>query len=119
MNKAQSPIYVKINYENVFYAKRNILEMQMILLNILQDIERYREDRKREFVYKVRLKNLLKDAKKDVSKILDNAPKTEEMKQEEKIKKQRAMKKNKKEIELQHNIDEQLSEIKRKLQKME
>jgi len=114
--KIESVIYSKIEYEDANSAKRNILEMQASLLGMMQNIEAYKELRKRELMWKIKLKNNFKEIKDSIGEIMKEVPKTaglETIEQEHKERKKKNLRTTTGmgiEVELA-NIQEQLEQM--------
>jgi len=107
-----SIIYSKIEYEDAISAKRNLLESQANLLRILQYLNNYKSLRKKELTLKIKLKKILKEIKDNVKEVLKNAPKTQEIKDHMK---------EKKEAQESHavlSIESELSDIQDKLREL-
>ncbi len=68
--------YIKITPSEIMYSKKNLLQSQLHILEILKHYHSYQEARKEEFVLKITLKNKIEEAKESL-KILDKLlPKT-------------------------------------------
>ena len=76
-HKPANPIFSKIDYPVAKEIKKDILELQINLLNTLQNINNYKELRKKEHMYKLKLKNNLKTVNQNIRKIMLSVPKTE------------------------------------------
>ncbi|MAG07514.1 hypothetical protein CMI46_01740 [Candidatus Pacearchaeota archaeon] len=113
--KSDSPIYSKLSYENAYAIKKNMLQMQADILNIVKTIEEYKIIRKREFMLKVKLKSHFKETKTALNKLIKSVPQTEGLKE---IKKENL--KKHKEIEKTHHItiESQLMDIKQRLHEL-
>ncbi len=127
----KSPIYSKIEYEDAVSSRKNVLEMQVNLLNTLKNIEEYKDLRKKELIWKIKMKALLKDVHEKVKDIESKVPKAEELKEyhkdnilkeivtkEEKIELREETKSKEKKIKKETSIQSELEEIQRKLQEM-
>src|SRR3989344_2624614 len=126
-NKGQ--IYSRIGYEEAMSSRKNILEMQINLLNLMRNIGEYKDLRKKELIWKIKMKSLLKEVKEKVRDIESKVPKSEELKDhrkndipkemvtKEEMKEIKEFKKLKEEkIQKESSIELELEEIKRKLQ---
>src|SRR3989344_8341111 len=69
-----SALYSKIEYQTAVNAKKQSLEMQMNLLNMMNSINNYNRLRKKETVAKLKLKNNLKEIRIAANSILNNLP---------------------------------------------
>lgn len=107
MTQKESPIFSKIEYNEAVEIKKDILDIQINLLNSLKKLSAYKESRKKEFVYKLKAKNKLTEIKKEMKNLFDTLP---EIEQPEPEKKER--KKNK-------GIEGELKEIKEKLKTLQ
>ena len=101
--------HVKLNYEEALSAKKHLLASEINLLKILRKIKAYRILRKREFASKSKLKLKLNDLIKRISLIQsflphDPIPQIKE--------------KSKKVINKKTNIQDDLDDIKKKLEKL-
>ena len=114
---SENPIYSKIDYPNAISARRNLLESQANLLRSLQHLENYKDLRKKEIVWKIKLKNNVKEVKESVSKILKHVPKTSGVKQIETEFREK-QKKKKKESPVKMSVEAELSDIQRRLQEL-
>ena len=133
----KSPIYSKIEYEDAVSSRKNVLEMQVNLLNTLKNIEEYKDLRKKELIWKIKMKSLLKDVHEKVKDIESKVPKSEELKEfenkknifkdnilkeivtkEEKIELREETKSKEKKIKKESSIQSELEDIQRKLQEM-
>ena len=112
----ENTIYSRLSYESSIIAKRNVLEMEARLLEILQNIQTYRELRKREIMWKIKLKKNLKEMKEKIADIMDEVPKTPGTKviHEEHKEKERMNKKS----PINTNIELELADIQRKLEEI-
>jgi len=119
MKQQENKIYSKIDYENAFSAKKDILNAQLDLLNTIQIIEDYRILRKQEMMLKLKLKNDIRKTKENISAIIEKAPKTKSINETlVKNKEKSKMKKGKKYNGLT-NVESELEEIHEKLKKMD
>jgi hypothetical protein len=107
----ESPIFSKIPYENAVEIKRNILNTQINLLNIMKKVNDYRDLRKKEFLYKLKIKNNLKEIKEQVNYIFNTFPKTKMLDERKPIKHE----KKEKTISVTSGIDKELQEIRERL----
>ncbi len=104
--------HVKFDYEDVLSGKKQLLILEMKILETLKKIMAYKSLRKQELVSKNKLKTSLKLLKISLETIYSYVPK-EDIKM---IKEKKSFKKEKKEAT---NIQEELDEIKKKLDKLE
>ena len=117
MKKQESPIYSKIDYDHAHSAKRDVLNGQMEMLNMVRTIEEYKLLRKQELLLKLKLKNDLKKTKENISNFIEKSPKTEVI--NEAIAKNKEKSKTKKESKGLANVESELEEIQEKLKRME
>ena len=124
----KSPIYSRIGYEEAIGTKRNILEMQADLLKVIKNIEEYKDLRKKELIWKIKLKSLLKEVNDGIKYIESKVPEADELKEfnkNDKIEKKISIEEGKEfqkskeaKIKKQSSIEIELEEIKRKLEEM-
>jgi hypothetical protein len=114
-HKKENPIYSKIEYENAYRIKVNILKLQESLLNVYQSMDDYKTLRKKEMILKLKLRSEITETKKLLIQLTSSMPQTPGIK---KIRKE-IIKENE-EIPKQNNmsIETQLEEIKRRLQEL-
>lgn len=62
-------IYVKFEYNTLLDGKKQILSSQINCLNILKKMESYGLLRKKEYIYKLKIKNNIKEIKEKLSMI--------------------------------------------------
>jgi len=89
--------YLKLNYAEAVYGKKNLLHSQLGLLTSVQNLEKYRKLREEELVLKIALRKKLEESKELLDAFERLLPKTkaeEELEAEE-----RAMERSK-ELEL-------------------
>lgn len=121
-HKQADIIFSKIDYDVAKKIKKDVLELQKSLLNTLQNIENYKELRKKESMCKLKLRNTLKETNKNIQKILSHTPKTQGIeiaKKQNKIEVKRAEPKIRekiREIKQQSAIEAKLEDIQRRLQ---
>jgi len=113
--KKQDIIFSKLSPEVANSIEKNILEMQMNLLESLSNMQQYNSLRKKEFMLKTKLRNNLRDTKKNINKIINHVPKTSGVKfRRTEVK----SKQDKEQAKIQKNIDSRLGDIKDKLGRM-
>jgi len=113
-----SLIHVRLDYEEAFSTKKNLLSSQMYLLKLLRNIENYRFLKTKEFQYKQQIAKKIKETKANIRALERTLPK-------EKIPK--SLRRDTKELEKENSkikrrdksIEGQLSEIKRKLDNLQ
>ena len=103
----KAPIFSRIEYEKALELKRNNLLIQLDFLNIMKKMDEYRDLRKMEYLYKLKIKNNLKEIKSDIKKIMNNTPSEELIKiknkrEKEKKELEKLEKEEKKKLELMH-----------------
>ena len=111
----EAPIYSKIEFQNAVSAKRNMLTMQINLLNTLKNIENYKSLRKKELIAKIKLKNDLKYVKEKISKINEHLPHTKKINKPTMIHAEMW----EKEAKRNSSIEEQLLSIKKRLSELQ
>ncbi|MEK6890990.1 MAG: hypothetical protein AABX03_02535 [Nanoarchaeota archaeon] len=82
-------VYSKVDYDSMLASKKQVLAAQINCLNILKNIDSYKDLRKKEFMLKLKVKNNFKEIKESLSRINENMPKKayDELKEIEKINK--------------------------------
>lgn len=123
MEKKQQA-YVKLETEEAIIAKRDVLFLQMELLQILSKIGTYKKLRKQEIHDRVELKKRLREIKMTMGGLLELIPEVEKPKirfrrKSSEGREVREVKRKEKEATLKKNVDEQLAEIKARLQKLD
>ena len=108
----ETAVYSKIDLEQAIIAKKDILEAQMSLLQAMQKINNFKDLRKKEMMYKLKLKNDVKDIKSKVNKLISQLPQTDK---EKTVAKAKHRIKKKKSEERVKSIESQLHDIKQKL----
>ncbi|PIN94405.1 hypothetical protein COU53_03730 [Candidatus Pacearchaeota archaeon CG10_big_fil_rev_8_21_14_0_10_30_48] len=108
-------IYSKIPYEEAISTKRGILEVETSLLEIMQNIKSYRELRRKELMWKIKLKRNLGEIKEEISNILQEVPRTAGIKE---IEREHHEKNQKHKSPIGMNIEVELAEIQKKLEEM-
>ena len=111
---SSNPIYSKIEYTEAINTKRNILESEAALLKSIQRLNNYKALRKRELMFKIKLKKTVKETQDLVKEILKNVPKISK-KELNKID-ENDITSSKKSKNLPSTIESELAEIQRKLQ---
>ncbi len=123
MEKKQQA-YVRLETEEAMVAKRDVLSLQMELLQILFKISAYKKLRKQEVRDRIELKKKLREMKLGMGSLLELIPEIEKPKIKFRKKSSeergvREVKKKEKEATLKKNVDEQLAEIKERLQRLD
>lgn len=128
------PLYIQFNHDTMLEAKKQILVTQINSLNILRNINNYRDLRKKEFMYKLKIKNDLKHIKETISKMNEKLPKIhhkhtpelDETKESYSLKKsqrislhgEKEVKEVKRDLSKENSIEEQLLDIQKKLSEL-
>lgn len=104
-------LHIRLEYEEVVEGKRELLESQINLLEILKRVKNYKILRKRELILKGKLKNSLSLLNSEINQIQSHLPESEgELEIKEVMTKQ--------ETERDKNIESQLQEIREKLARL-
>ena len=74
MTKKENIVHVGVEYLEAVSAKKEILQSEANLLEIIKKIRTYSQLRKREFILKNRIKKDLAEIKESVNKIEDEIP---------------------------------------------
>jgi len=114
--KPEGAIYSRLSFEDAYETKRNILEMEAALLAMMQNIEAYKDLRRRELMWKIKLRNNYKQIEERIKDILKEVPKTEGIKQIEEEHKER--KKKGLSTSIGMSIESELMDIQKKLEEM-
>ena len=108
-------IYSKIPYEEAISTKRGILEIETSLLEIMRNIKSYKELRRRELMWKIKLKRNLGEIKEEISNILQEVPRTPGLKE---IEREHHEENQKHKSPIGMDIELELAEIQKKLEEM-
>jgi len=104
-------LHIRLEYEEAIEGKRELLESQINLLEILKRVKNYKILRKRELILKGKLKNSLSLLSSEINQIQSHLPESEgELGIKEVMTKQ--------ETEKDKNLEAQLQEIREKLAKL-
>lgn len=120
--QATSPIFSKLEHNTAKDVKKEVLEIQVNLLNAMQDMKEYNKNRKKENMYKLKLRNNLKNTNKEIRSIMKHVPDIEEINKikehdEKKLEvKTPKIKEKEKEKRQQSAIESKLDEIQKKLE---
>lgn len=120
MEKPRQQAYVRLEHEESVTAKKNILSIEMNLLQILTKIGEYKKFRKQEIRDRIELKKKLRTIKTESIEFMERVPEVEKPKL--KIKRNSSggkEVKQKKEANFQKGVEQQLAEIKERLQKLD
>lgn len=104
-------LHIRLEYEEAVEGKRELLESQINLLEILKRLKNYKILRKRELILKGKLKNSLSLLSSEINQIQSHLPESED---ELGIKREIT----EQETERDKNIESQLQEIREKLAKL-
>ena len=103
--------HVKLNYEEALSAKKQILSAELNLLQTAKRVKNYKILRRRELVFKNKLKTVLKNLKEKLRALKLTLPEEEQTIEPKTTKKRTEKRKDK-------DIKNQLEEIKEKLAKL-
>jgi len=106
--------YLRISYEDSISGKKQLLSTQLNLLNTVKRVHNYTSLRKSELTKKRKLQTALRELRTKIKSFMSTLPK-EELSTKE-IRKKLQKKKEKKE---DLNLQEQLQEIREKLEKLQ
>jgi len=115
--KQENLIYSKINYEDAYSAKKDILGAQIELLNMIRTIEEYKLLRKQELMLKLKLKSDLRKTKENITNLIEKSPKTKNI--NESIAENKESSKIKKKPKELANVESELEDIQKKLKRMD
>ena len=107
-------VHLKFSAIESIDGKREVLESQINILNLLENFKKFKDYRKQEAIEKGKAAKLMNEIFKDIDTTLELLPKKEE--QEKHIEKPLAKKTSQKyEIKEKDEISEKLKEIRKKL----
>ncbi|MAG02700.1 hypothetical protein CMI42_05160 [Candidatus Pacearchaeota archaeon] len=101
--------HVRIGYDEALRSKRNLLNSEINLLQITKSIRNYRLFRKKEFTARNKLKSQMKSLRLKFNLLASTFP------EQEKVKTKKVVKK---EDKVSRDVQEELEEIKRKLENL-
>ncbi len=113
--KKENPVYLKLEYSESVYSKKNILSAEMSLLNIAKIIKKYQLLREEEFILRTQIYKLMKEINATIRKTKTSMPSikiSEKQKPEE-------IQIRKRKIEDNQDLEKQLQEIQEKLRELE
>jgi hypothetical protein len=111
-------IHIKLNYEEAFRTKKNLLSSQMYLLKLLRNIENYKFLKTKEFQQKQIILKKIKEVKTGIrllEKILPKAKIPKSLKKDREEFQEESFKMRSRD----RSIEDQLSEIKMKLDNLQ
>lgn len=121
----ESLIHIRLDYDESLETRKEILNTQKDLINLLRTVKRYHIIRNTELQLKLMLQKKIKELKLNTTKLEQILPKIRipsilkrEEKEDDTIKRESPVKKMKKE-DYDKNIEEQLKEIQEKLKRLE
>ena len=118
----QTPIYVKIEYEEALNSKRSLLSLQRNLLKSLKFMNQYFFLRFNELKTKTKLHSKIKDTLTEIKKVEKNLPNAkipEILKKEDEEEYQFGKKLQKNKEKYNKDIESQLAEIQEKLRNLQ
>lgn len=107
--------YVKLSKPEVLYGQKNLLQVQLSLLEISKHYKAYQELRKQELLLKISLKNKIEQAKESLAILEKMLPKIKLPGRDQQQKKESLEIFSKKDLSLQEEIDyirQKLSKLK-------
>jgi len=107
-------IHVKLEFEDALNSKKNLLQTEMSLLNILKTIGAYRILRKKELSARLKLRGKFRETASDLRKLQKYLP--EANKKEEVLEKIPAKKQK---IKYDRKLEDELKDIQMKLRQLE
>ena len=119
-------IHIGLEYWDALYAKKEVLSLQISLLELLKNFKNYKETRRRELILKSRFKGELDLLREGVAKVQESLPEEKEEEEEVRIIQKgirRIPKKQEKRVKKTEageykDIETQLQEIKEKLARL-
>lgn len=108
--------HIQIGYRDAIESKKDILNSQLSLLHSLKRLRSYNIFRKRELRFKNEIKSKLNVLKAEINSVIVSLPEAHELEEKRKLKK--ITKINIKEPKETREIQKELDEIKKKLEKL-
>jgi hypothetical protein len=119
--KSESLIHIKLEYNESLETKRDALNTQKDLINLLKSIKHYHSIRNEELKLKLRIQKKIRELKMNISKLEQILPKVKIpeilRKENEEVRRESVPRKIKKE-DYDKNIEDQLREIQEKLRRL-
>lgn len=72
--KEESPIHIKLEYEESIKSRRDILSSEMKLIEIMKTIRRFGLLRKEELIYKLKLQKKIKELITNIKRLQEMLP---------------------------------------------
>ncbi len=120
MEKPKQRAYVRLEHEEAVGSKRGVLSMEMNLLQIMTKISAYKKLRRQEIRDRIELKKRLRAIKSMIQDLLNLVPEVEKPKLKFRKRSSEGKEvKQKKEANFQKGVEQQLAEIKARLQKLD
>jgi len=116
--KEQTPIHVRINYEEAIQSKKDLLSSERDFIRVLKIIKRYRDLREKELNSKLKMQKKMKELKTNLGKLNETFPK---IKVPDILKKNGLEEDKPKKIKEENkdkDLESQLREIQEKLRKL-
>ena len=107
-------LHVRVEYEEAIESRKQFLESQLNILEILKRLKKYKLLRKRELILKTKLKQSFSSLHSEINQLQNHLPKSES-EGKLRIKKIKA----KQETEKDKNLESQLQEIREKLARLQ
>jgi hypothetical protein len=119
--------YVKLTHPEKVYGEANLLNSEISILTVMQKYQEFKKLRKRELFLKVELKKLIEDAKESLDTVSRILPKTKFDEDDEIIEINKeifgqiqiSQKEIIKEEQAKYSIEEELEQIKKRLEKLQ
>jgi hypothetical protein len=115
----KSPIYSRLDYDSAVLIKKNLLMMQMSLLNISKIMGDFKKLRAKESSFNLEVRDSAGGAKKKLNEIITSFPKTKSLRTLTKSSPEKKEEKpQKKDRPAKKSVEQELLEIKERLQKI-
>lgn len=113
----ENPVYLKVEYSESVYSKKNILSAEMSLIKIAKVIKKYKLLRQKEFILRMQIYKLIKETNAMIKKTKSTFPYIK-VPERQKIDEMQ-IKEKRKAIEDNKDLERQLQEIQEKLRELE
>jgi len=100
--------YVKLSNSEIVYGKKNVLNAQVEMLNLVKSCDKYRSLRKEEIALKILLKSKIEEVKNSLNVLSSILPKVKNSSFNITDKKEKVSKKN-------LSLEQEIEQIKKKL----
>ena len=113
----ENPVYLRLESPEARKSKRDVLSTEMSLLNIIKTIKNYKELREEEFVLRMQMYKLIKEANLAIRKTRLSFPFIR-LPEKQKIEELKVKERKKERMREDMDLEFQLKEIQEKLKRM-